>query len=453
MLETVREFGLEQLAVSGDQENVCRRHADFFLGMAEAAEPLLRGPHQVAWLSALETDLPNVRSALAWLRDADDVGCGLRLATALWTFWVVHDHVPEGRRWLDELLSLAPDDEETRPRALVVLGDLAERQGDYAGAVSRTEEALALARRAGDHGTEAAALRGLGNLAIAQGEVARHGLGDAAITDAEFARAETFLRQGLDLARGLADEWGAAKTAQGLAIAVGFRGDESGAVAYLEDAITAFRRLGDQRQLSVVLWNLGGSLVNAGELSRARSSYVESMALARRLGYRWHESLCLLGLALVAFYSGEHARTARLLGSAEVLREATGAPLRPLVQAHHDQIVAATRAALGEAEFAAAWAAGASSDLDEMFAGTPAGVPAESDGPAEPPAPVAHHGLTPREFEVVRLLAEGLSDKEIAAALFVSRRTAANHVAAILRKLGAQSRAGAVAYAVRQGWA
>jgi non-specific serine/threonine protein kinase len=404
-------------------------------------------------LSALETELPNVRSALTWLRDAGDVGCGLRLATALWTFWVVHDHVPEGRRWLDELLTRAPDDEGTRLRALVVLGDLAERQGDYAGAVSRTEEALALARRAGDHGTEAAALRGLGNLAIAQGEVALHGLGDADLADAEFARAETFLRQGLDLARGLADEWGAAKTAQGLAITVGFRGDASGAIAYLDDAIAAFRRLGDQRQLSVVLWNLGGSLLNAGELARARSSYIESMALARRLGYRWHESLCLDGLALVASASGEHARTARLLGEAEVLREATGAPLRPLVQSHHDQIVVATRAALGEADFAAAWAAGAGADLDELFAEVPAGAPAEPDAPAEPPAPVALHGLTARELDVVRLLAEGLSDKEIATTLFVSRRTAANHVAAILRKLGAPSRAGAVAYAVRQGWA
>lgn len=177
------------------------------------------------------------------------------------------------------------------------------------------------------------------------------------------------------------------------------------------------------------------------------------MTLARRLGYRWHESLCLDGLALVASDSGEHARTARLLGESEVLREATGVPLRPLVQAQHDQIVAETRAVLGEADFAAAWAAGAGSDLDEMFAGAPASVPAESEGPAEPAAPVAHHGLTPRELEVVRLLAEGLSDKEIASALFVSRRTAANHVAAILRKLGAPSRAGAVAYAVRQGWA
>jgi DNA-binding NarL/FixJ family response regulator len=115
--------------------------------------------------------------------------------------------------------------------------------------------------------------------------------------------------------------------------------------------------------------------------------------------------------------------------------------------------VETARAALGETGFAAAWAAGAVLPPDEAIAEALARRVPDSEVPQEPAAPAAHDGLTPREREVLRLLAEGNSDPEIAATLFVSRRTAASHVGGILRKLNVSSRAAAAAYAVRHGLA
>jgi tetratricopeptide (TPR) repeat protein len=304
MIETIREFGLEQLAASGEAEVVGRRHAACFLALAEGAEPFMRGPGQIAGLDRLEIELPNLRATLAWLRDAGDAANGLRLAAALWTFWVVHDRVPEGRRWLEEFLASDPAASTGRLKALLALGDLAERQGDNAVAAAWTEEALGLAQVRRDRVAEAAALRGLGNIAIARGEMALRGLGDATLAEAEFVRAEASLEQSSALAREMGDEWGAAKAAYWLAVVCTLRRDGAQAIARLDEALAAFRRLGDHRQLCLVLWNLGAEAHFAGESSRARSAFGESLAFARRLGYRWLGSLCLIGLAAVPSRSG-----------------------------------------------------------------------------------------------------------------------------------------------------
>jgi non-specific serine/threonine protein kinase len=459
MLETIREYAMDQLGASGEVDAVRRRHAAYLLTLAEVAEPLLRGPDQVAWLKRLEGEMPNIQAALAWLRDAGDAEhagnaeAGLRLVAALWTFWVVRDHVPEGSDWAETFLALAPAESAGRLKALLAQGDLSERQGEYATATARTEEALALARLLGDRSAEAAALRGLGNVAMARGEVALHGQGDAVLANAEFAWAQTCLEQSAAIARELGDAWSAAKATHWLAIAVDSCGDHAVGIRYFEDAIATFRRLGDRRQLCLVLWNLGGSTHRLGDLPQARLAFGESLTLAHQLGYRWHSGLCLVGLALVALDSGEAARAAWLLGAAAALREATGEPFRPVVQAHHDQVAMSARVALGETGFAAAWASGIASPPDTAIAealakDAPAGL-----SPAPPAAPAPHDALTPREREVLGLLAEGKSDREIGAALFVSRRTAATHVAGIYRKLSVTSRAAAAAYAVRHGLA
>jgi non-specific serine/threonine protein kinase len=453
MLETIREFGLEQLAASGEVETVRQCHAACFLALAEAAEPFLRGPDQIAWLDRLEVELPNLRAAMEWLRDAGDPAGGMRLAAALWTFWVVHDHVPEGRRWLETFLAAEPAGSAGRLKALVALGDMCERLGEYASATTRTEAAIALARARGDRAGEAAALRVLGNVAISRGSVALHSLGDVALAEADFTLAETSLEQSLALARELGDEWGAAKALHWQNNIPWFRGNIAVGITRSEEAAATFHRLGDQWQLCMVLASIGILTREAGDLPRARAAFAESLGLARQLGYRWFAGLGLVGLAAVAAAGGEGERAARLLGAATALREAAGEPLRRSDQAWHDRAVATTRAALEDDGFAAAWASGAALPPDAAIAEALVWASSTSAVPSEPAVPAAHDGLTPREREVLRLLAEGLSDPEIAAALFVSRRTAATHVAGIFRKLGVSSRAAAAAYAVRHGLA
>jgi non-specific serine/threonine protein kinase len=475
MLETIREFALDHLEASGEAEVIRQRHAEDQLRLAESVEPLLRGPNQVAWFQRIESELPNLRAALAWLHSSGDITGGLRLAAALWTFWVVHDHIPEGRRWLETFLDLAPESSPQRLKALIAIGDIAERQGDYEPAVLWTEEALTIARQLGDGRAEAAALRGRGNIAIAQGEVALHAQGDsphaakpkmststwhatavqamdgASRAATEFARAETLLTQGAVLARALGDEWGAAKATHWLAVATGIWGDSTRAIALYEESVVAFRRLEDHRQVCNVIWNLGGSLHKTGDPSRARVAFAESLTLARQLGYRWHGVLCLLGLALTAADSGAPEVAARLLAAEAALREAEQQPFRPIIQVQHELTMAATRSALGELNFSAAWATGTTLTWEEAVAEALAWAASAGDDPVASSAPVSYLGLTLRERDVLRLLEEGRSDKEIAAALYVSRRTVATHVANILRKLNVPSRAAAAAYAVRQG--
>jgi non-specific serine/threonine protein kinase len=253
------------------------------------------------------------------------------------------------------------------------------------------------------------------------------------------------------LARALGDEWAVAKASHWLAVAHGLGGDKRREQTLLDEAAAVFLRLGDLRQRCNVLWNLGGAAWSAGELTRAKAALAESMRLANRLGYRWHVGLCFVALALVAVKEGACERAARLYGAAATLREAAGEPLRPGVQTDHDQGVTVARATLGPERFAAAWAAGAALPLPTAIAEALTESPAIGETHPAPTTPLTGDRLTRRELEVLRLIAAGRSDRAIADALFISRRTASKHVAAILAKLGVASRAEAAVRAVRDG--
>jgi predicted ATPase/DNA-binding CsgD family transcriptional regulator/DNA-binding XRE family transcriptional regulator len=446
MLETVREYARERLAASGEEPAIRTRHAAWCLRLAEEAEPALRGPDQFAWLDRLEAEVFNLRAGLAWLGDTGDAERGLRLAAALWTFWIVRDRVPEGRRWLETFLAAGPVGAGWRAKALVALGDLVERQGDHAAAADRLDEAAVLARERGDPAGEAAALRGRGNAAISHGEAVRHRLGDEAGAEAEFARAEALLTRSLDLARGVGDAWGAAKATHWLGIVALERRDHGRASAALAEALADFQRLGDHRQICMVVGNLGAVAEQAGDLVRARAALAESLALAWRLGYRWWVGWCLDNLARVATATGEGARAARLIGAAAALRPASGEPVRSGLERVQGELVGTIRLALGEDATTAALEAGAALPLDEAVA------EALALGGTDPAAssPVAGV-LTAREREVLRLLVEGRSNAEIADALFVGVRTARAHVASILAKLGVATRTAAATRAIRDG--
>lgn len=451
MLETVREFGLAELELQGEADAVGERHAAYFLALAEEAEPYLRGPDQVAWFDRLDLELPNLRAALSRFHQTGAVDRALRLVAALWNSWVVRDRVPEGRRWLNVLLGLAPPDLPERLPALVALGDMSERQGDYDAATRWTEEALDLARARGDQCTEAAALRGLGNIAIARAEVALRVHGDLPQSDEEYSRATLLLEQSLSIAQELGDEWAAAKAMNWMAVALRSEGEQS--IAYSEDAAVRFRRMGDYRQLCNVLWVLGGTAHTNGDLALARASFLESLALARPLGYRWHCGLCLVGLAMTATTSGEFERAAWLLGASAAIREPTGEPLRPTVQDAFDLAGHAARQAIGDARYRAAYGAGAATAPDDAIAEVLAGAVTKGSLSGEMSAVTSADSLTSREIDVLRLVVEGRSDRAIADTLFISRRTASKHVAAILSKLGATTRTEAAARAVRDGLA
>jgi non-specific serine/threonine protein kinase len=431
VLETMREFGWEQLVASGEEEAACDAHAAYILALAERAEPHLFGPDQTAWLDRLEAELPDVRAALGWLRARGRAEEGLCLAAAPGRFWWRRGYVSEGRGWLAAFLALpeAGGASPVRVRALLLAADLAAWQQENEQALAWDGEAAALARDLGDEVGLAMALKALGCDAIDRGCPERAVL----LLEESFAR---FRDQG--------ERFQAARVQAVQATAALAQGDHARAAAYLEPALAVFRDRQDGRLIADALEGLGLVALARGDEQGARCALVESLALSAELGDKSGIACCLMDLAGVAGLAGQAAQAARLLGASAALRHDLGRRFQPHEQVAHDRIEAAARSALGTARFAAEWERGAALPLADAIAEATAVHPSPSGSPV---------GLTHRELHVLRLLADGKSDPEIAAALFISRRTAATHVAAVFRKLGVTSRAAAAAYAVRHGLA
>ena len=447
MLETVREFGLERLAASGEEAAVRDRHAGHFLALAEAAEPHLLLPGQGPWLDRLAAEYANLRAALAWLEQAGEAEAMLRLAGALDRFWWVRGHYGEGRGWLERALTLGGDAPAAlRAKALGGAGRLAVFQGDRRRGEALIEESLALWRGLGDREQAAVNLVRLGVAYIAQERYA-----EAAAPTAE--------------ALALYEELGEAATALPRAtIALTLlgdiaaaEGDHGRAEGYLAEALARQRALGFTWAASNALIRLGYLARLRGDLVAAAARYRESLDHAHADGDPTQVGQALVGFAAVALAWGKPERAARLLGAKATLDDIFGGSIHAPDRADQERTLAAVRAALGEGAFTTAWAAGRALSVEAAVAeAIEVGVtPPVPTGvvPSSAPVPADPFGLSPREREVLALLARRLSDKEIAAALFVSPHTASTHVKRVLGKLGAANRREAAAVAARHGLA
>lgn len=394
MLETIREYGLEQLDRRGERAELQGAHAAHYLALAEAAEAEMRGGRQEAWLARLDRDHHNLRAALRWAQAHGDAEISLRLASALWRFWWRRGHLSEGRAWLDEALArVAGAPPGLRARALNGAGGLAWAQGDYDQARELYTACLALRRDAGDTEGIAASLNNLGCVYWHRGE---------------YARAMEMLEESLACRRALGDGWGAGSTLNNLGAVASEQGDYAGAAQCYEESVALFRDLGDTRFLAIALNNLGDAVRGLGSYERATVLLEESVALQREVGDTYsmasglrslarirhdrgddtgatalyRESLavltqvddrrqiaeCLEGVASIACSGGHPARAARLFGAAAALREAIGAPIPPSECAAYDCWLAGSRAQLGDAAYAAAWALGRALPLEQAVA-------------------------------------------------------------------------------------
>jgi predicted ATPase/DNA-binding CsgD family transcriptional regulator len=445
MLETVREFGLEWLAASGEEAAARDAHVAYCLAFADAADRHLLMPGQERWLARLEAEHPNLRAALDRLEETD-AKAALRLAGRLFWFWFICGHHREAAERLARLLALAPAAPPAdRARALFGLGTFVMFQGDDRRAETLLAESLTLARVAGNAWEEGWALVGLGLAAIGQGA---------------YDRGVTYSKEARALLEGLVETEPRVPVAvsiilEHLSLVAQLRGDLDEATARYEGLLDRNRRLGQTWLASLTLANLGNLSRDRGEHAQALGYYREALALGAAHPDKRFLALALEGAAGLAAARSEQARAGRLFGAAAALRESMGISVDPSLRLAWERGVAAARGALGEAAFAAAWDAGRALAPEDVYAEVAAldvgmhgrdevGTAGES---------TAGHGLSPREREVLRLIAAGHPDREIAAALFVSPRTVGAHVAAVLGKLGVSSRAAAAAYAVRHGLA
>jgi non-specific serine/threonine protein kinase len=447
MLETIREYGWEQLTNRDEATAARRLHAAWCLSLVEEAERELWGPAQVAWLDRLETEHDNLRAALAWSIASGAATTGLRLAAALWWFWQLRGHLSEGRTWLTRALDAPPEDPPEplptlRVQAMLGAAFLAGLHGDPAAGLELAGSAMARARAVDDE-------PGMAFAAFVLSFVAGG-------TDDRVA-ATAWAEDALARFVALRDEPRLALAQNRLGIEIKQAGDLARAETLFAEALDRWRATGHLWGIATALSNLAMVARDRGDLPRAAALFRESLDLCRRQGDQWGLLEAIVGLAEIAGLAGQAPAAAQLLGAADILSATIGLNLQPYVSVHHDQALADVRTALSPADFAAAWEAGRQLSPDEVLAiiatvqplpPKPARAGAEPPSPAGGPPP----GLTPREVEVFSLLLAGGSSREIATALSISHRTATTHIANILAKLGVDSRAAAIARAYREGW-
>jgi non-specific serine/threonine protein kinase len=450
ILDTVREVALDLLEASGESAAVRSRHAGFLATLAEATTTQLQGLGQAAVSMRLEREEENFRQALRWALgrgDADALEEGLRLAGALGWYWFLHGYPPEARDWFQVLIGPAAAQDQTpaarattaraatlRARALNAAGFQATNQGEYVAAYSLHEQALATWRELRDTPGMVASL---------------HGMGDTALWQVDSDRARGHYVEGLELAR-------ATGTAEDVALFTFHLGqlcwlvdDLDAADTWAREALVTARSAGSTTWPPYALYVQASVAHERGDTPRAGALYRESLELAwehhDRLGVR----MVLPGLAGLAVAEGDAARAVRLAGAASALEENAGIWAFPPIKARHERWLAAAEQALDPQTRATAWAQGRGMSLDEALA----------HALEEPAAASAGHergvgrqgALSPREREVLAMVAEGKSNREIAAALVVTEHTAKYHVASLLNKLGATSRAEVVTRAVALG--
>jgi predicted ATPase len=377
-LEAMREYAVERLEERGERETLGHRHAAYFVEIAETAATHLTGKEQVRWLAILDDEHANLRAALRWSLGADPA-LALRLAGALWRFWMLRGHVTEGRRWLDQALGKAAPDDRWRARASTGGAVLAGSQGDYPRAQELLREAAALARHSVNSGIveenqgryeEAAALfeealsiyraagnqRGIGH--------ALNGLGNVALDRGDDGAATTCFEKALAAFRSVEDQWSVALACTNLGWVTQRSGDSGGARTWFGRSLSLHRALGHERGIANALCNIGRVASREGDV--AATAYLEEAVLRfRRLGERRGVAECLEELAGVAIGDGNPARAARLYSAAGTLRETIGAPLWPAELEAQTRTLEALRARLGPVEFEQAWADGRVMSTDD----------------------------------------------------------------------------------------
>ena len=477
MLETVREFGLETLHDTGEADDVRALHAAYFVDLAERAEPELLGPEQPRWVERLEAEHDNLRAALTWAVERLEPVAALRLGGSLWLFWHIRGYVSEGRSWLERALALplsgqVPDSVGAKARHR--LGNLAITLGDFEAAQDRYAESLALWQGLGDERGIADGLNGLGMIASTRGRYAeartlhlralalrrarddRTGtalslmnLGLVADAEGDIARARESYAEAREVWRRLGDPNGLAYANVQLGRVMGRAGELAGGRELCEEGLSLFRGLPDESGMALALHNLGFLAYRANDYPRAATLYAESADLRRRLGDKPGLLACIEGLADVAAALGRAETAARLWASTEAGRQALATPLSPAAGAEREGALVAVRRALGDTAFAEAWSSGERMSIDQAADEATALAAPPAVPRSAPTPPPGEPLLTPREVDVLRLLAEGRTSRQIAEELFVSHRTVSTHISSIFGKLGVSSRSAAAAYAIR----
>ena len=419
--ETMREFALIKLRGAGEEARLRRRCAEHFRSTwsGEAAEARYR---LVDWLERTELEMDNMRGVLEGSLAGGDAQLGLDLACSLGWYWITRAS-SEGVRWLEELLARAGADSAGQARAHFLRGYLAVLQSEPAAALPAFETAVTAARERGEDR--------LLTEALAMASIAANSAGD-------HASALGLLAAAADVNAGLDDHPAAMAVLQARCLNALFEGDLETIDEAASEGARRGRQAGDVYTLQVMLLNLGSTAVIRGRLDAAKAPLEEGLRIAGRIDDRVAQFYFLVAFGSLASARGRPKLSAQLLGAADSVRVSAGATVIPFLGLLVADAADRSIAALGEARYRAEHESGARMTRQDAV-GLALG---EAPLPRGSTARAAGSGtLGRRQTDVARLVAEGLSNRQIGSRLFISERTVDSHVRSILDKLGFSSRA------------
>jgi ATP/maltotriose-dependent transcriptional regulator MalT len=496
MLETIREYASECLRESGEEDLIRRAHVGYYLALVEEAEPHLKEAQQLLWLRRLDREQENLRAALSWLIAHEEGEKALRFCVSLWIFWHTRGYWSEGRHWLKTVLVLPEAGERTvvRTKVLCAAGELAAVQGDLQEARVLLTESVTLCQELDDEHGVVLPMSTLGRVMAQQGDL---------------AAAASLLKECMTLCRNLGSNWELSRSLLTLGYMVWLEGDLKQAITLTQESLILARELGDKAQIAHALNNVGHLLWEQGDLAQARAHAEEGLKLIRELGDKvllistlgtlgdvlcsqgdqeqavacftagysktqelgnelhiteghslelerekmiaWH----LEGLARVAVTQLQLIRATRLYAAVEARLDINKA-FSPSERDNYKRTVHNLRARLGEQAFQRAWSEGRTMTTEHILGDTeeiimPEPTLTESLPPSNnkiSPLAMNPAGLTTREVEVLRLVAQGLTDAQVAQQLVISPRTINSHLTAIYGKIQVSSRSAATRYAI-----
>lgn len=512
MLETVREYALDCLEENGETEDIRRAHALYYLTLAEEIAPhVRRGGQQLRWLRRLTEEQENLRAALGFLVEHREAELAVQLSGALWWYWVNRGYFSEGRSWLAASLGLPHIGKRTRARAraLCGAGELALRQGNYQVATALLEESVASYRELGETRGLAEVLLNLGlslaysqrfseartlieqsialsretddkwllghaqdslsRLAWKQGDIEmtralaekglqlapqigeiraqispRKLLATVALVQGDYSRAADLAETLLAISQEVSDresEFSALFTLGTVALR---QGDHAQASALYNRCLNFTSEIGSARNSSIVLARLGEIAYEQGNYALASERYRESLSHTDTFEDKEVVGLAFLGLAQAAKAEKKYWRAAHLLGAAEACIN-TRIDLDAIARVAYERDVAALRTYLGEEAYIQARNEGSRMTPEQVLT-----ILEPTSAAALNVPPMYPDDLTEREVEVLRLVASGLTDAQVAEQLVISPRTVQGHLRSIYNKISVNSRSAATRYAVER---
>jgi predicted ATPase/DNA-binding CsgD family transcriptional regulator len=475
-LETLRQYSQQHLRLSGAESSLQRRHAEWCVSLVERAAPQMQTVDEAKWLGRFILELDNLRAALAWCAadtTSERTDIGLRLVDGLRDLWLDRGQHAEARRWTESMLSRSIGrSDRLYARVLHWASQLAMFESDSTQAVLRAQEALKLARELGYAACETHALVQLGILARDRGDLvsatslfeealasgkslgddesnwrALINLGQARQELGDLDRARDLIEASLTMATRRGDRWGMAASLHNLGRLAAVRGELSNATGYLERSLAQWQGIESDYGRHTLLQSLGQVLVRLGHRERAKAFLSAALRLSRLNGDRTVLARCLETTAELALPGGRAASSLRLLAAADALRDSITTPRRPSERRAYTDTLAAARARLAPDVSGRAEAEGRDMRLEEAVAEAETIVGSRSMARAA--APSASR-LTYRQQQVMRLVAEGKTDRQIAAELVLSEKTVGRHLENIFARLGVSSRVAAALVATRE---